>query len=592
MIEPRIYRAAFVPALLAVVLTMFSLQSRPRPLPQGLAADVLFDGHAALVGATSLAERAPNRTAGSRGDAVAAQTVADSLRSRGFQVERDRFDHAGRSLENVVGRRAGASRRQIVVMAARDAFGVPDATGSASDTAALLELARVFEGRPTRKTLVLASVDGSTLGDVGAQRFGESLAAPGLVDAVLVMSDLGARSRSPLLVAWSNDASRAGLGLQRTAADSIRQELDMPVGGTGSFGQFARLSFPIGIGSQGVLLDQGYDAVRFTGSGELPPDGPGRVAEIDEDRLGGLGRATLRTVTALDQARTPPKHGPASYVTVVSQVLPGWVLSLLAAALLLPAIAASIDAFARARRRQLSVVPWLRWVAGWVAPFLAGLAAVQLLAAVGATPSPPPAPVPPAWIPLDGAAAGVLGGVAVAMVLSWLLARRLAVRPDESLRDPSAPGAAVALALVVAVAAVLLWLVNPFAALLAVPAVHLWMLACLTDPAPPRRWRLAMVALGALLPVIVAVYYLFVLNLDPISGAWYLMMLVAGQHVSLLGALVAGTFLGAGLAACEIARIPRPEEEAPVEDAGPRVYGPGGLAGPGSLGGTKSALRR
>ena len=47
MFEPRVYRAAFVPALLALVLTMFSLQSRPSPLPQGLAADVLFDGQVA-----------------------------------------------------------------------------------------------------------------------------------------------------------------------------------------------------------------------------------------------------------------------------------------------------------------------------------------------------------------------------------------------------------------------------------------------------------------------------------------------------------------------------------------------------------------
>ena len=43
LIELRVYRAAFVPALLAAVLTMFSLEDRPRSLPQGLAADVLFD---------------------------------------------------------------------------------------------------------------------------------------------------------------------------------------------------------------------------------------------------------------------------------------------------------------------------------------------------------------------------------------------------------------------------------------------------------------------------------------------------------------------------------------------------------------------
>ncbi|MGH2824688.1 MAG: hypothetical protein ACRDLY_17060, partial [Thermoleophilaceae bacterium] len=60
MIEPRVYRAAFVPALLALVLTMFSLQSRPRSLPQGLAADVLFDGRLAAIESDRIAEREPD----------------------------------------------------------------------------------------------------------------------------------------------------------------------------------------------------------------------------------------------------------------------------------------------------------------------------------------------------------------------------------------------------------------------------------------------------------------------------------------------------------------------------------------------------
>ena len=51
----------------------------------------------------------------------------------------------------------------------------------------------------------------------------------------------------------------------------------------------------------------------------------------------------------------------------------------------------------------------------------------------------------------------------------------------------------MALALAVALAAVLLWLLNPYSALLAVPAAHLWMLAALTRPAaaaagPGARW--------------------------------------------------------------------------------------------------------
>ena len=61
MIEPRVYRAAFIPALLAVVLAMFSFQSRPRPLEQGLAADVLFDGEQAAALALQIAEDEPDR---------------------------------------------------------------------------------------------------------------------------------------------------------------------------------------------------------------------------------------------------------------------------------------------------------------------------------------------------------------------------------------------------------------------------------------------------------------------------------------------------------------------------------------------------
>src|SRR4051812_1616037 len=76
LIEPRIYRAAFVPALLAVVLAMFSFQSRPAALPQGLAADVLFDGDLAAQEAGRLAESTPDRRPGSAGDRATADRVA------------------------------------------------------------------------------------------------------------------------------------------------------------------------------------------------------------------------------------------------------------------------------------------------------------------------------------------------------------------------------------------------------------------------------------------------------------------------------------------------------------------------------------
>lgn len=590
MIEPRIYRAAFLPAVLAVVLTMFSLESRPRPLAQGLAADVLFDGRLAAASARQIVAAAEDRRAGKPGDRSTAAAVRTAFAERGFTVRVDHFQRDGKRMVNVVGRRAGKSRREIVVVAARDAAGVPDAGGSAAGTAALLELARIFEGRPSEKTLVLASIDGTTLGELGTTRLADDLSESELVDGVLVVSGLANPVRDPpAIVTTSNTTERAGIGLERTVAASLRLEVQGgAAAGPGSFGQFARLAFPVGIGSQGVLLEHGFDAVRISGDGELlgsattPPD------RIDQDRLGALGRGTLRALTALDQG-APPDRGPKTYVTVVSQVMPGWVLAVLAATLLLPALVASIDAFARARRRREHVAAWLLWIAAGAVPFVLGLGIAELLVLAGATPDPPPAPVAPDLYPLDGSAAVSLGVVGVVIALAWIGLRMLIVRTDRELSDPRDHGAAVAVALTLSVGGMLVLTVNAFFALLLVPAVHLWILATLTDPPPPGRARVAMVALGLVPPLLLALYELVTLGLDPLAGAWYLFLLVTGGHIGLLPVLLGATLVAAFGSVVAIVRAGGPD---PVERDTPSVRGPASYAGPGSLGGTGSALRR
>src|SRR5688500_18289067 len=208
---------------------MFSLENRPKPVPQGLAADVLFDGRVALREMRAIVDRRPDRRPGGITGAALARDLAERFRAlepEGFETAVDSWEENGDPLVNVVARRPGASRDQIVVMAARDSQSVPDATGSAADTAALLELARVIKGRPSRKTLVLASVDGSTLGDAGARRFAHTVEDRDRIKAVVVLSNLGASSaRGPQLVAWSTDDRRGSIGLQRTAAASIREEI-------------------------------------------------------------------------------------------------------------------------------------------------------------------------------------------------------------------------------------------------------------------------------------------------------------------------------------------------------------------------------
>ena len=166
------------------------------------------------------------------------------------------------------------------------------------------------------------------------------------------------------------------------------------------------------------------------------------------------------------------------------------------------------------------------------------------------------------------------------------------MRPEPALADPTDPGAGVALARALALGGVLLWLVNPLSALVAVPAAHLWTLTALTRPPPARRARAVLVALGALPVLLVWVYHLFALSIDPLESLWYLLLLVTGHSLGLASVLIGCLWLGALGALLELTyRTPRERPE-PSGPSGPPVYGPGRYLGPGSLGGTESALRR
>jgi hypothetical protein len=161
------------------------------------------------------------------------------------------------------------------------------------------------------------------------------------------------------------------------------------------------------------------------------------------------------------------------------------------------------------------------------------------------------------------------------MALALLLARFLLARPDPGLSRPELPGAGVALALVATVAVLVLWLANSYAGLLVVPAAHLLLIVLLAGVQPSRRVRGILLALAALPAVLVAVYYMVALSMDPLSAAWYLLMLVTGHTVGLLTALVGCVMLGALCAAIELVyRSPVETPETP-ETPGPAPLGPG-----------------
>jgi hypothetical protein len=613
VLDVRVYRAAFLPALIAVFVAAFSLADRPVPETTRLSADA-FDaavafGDEARPQRNSLNELArafPARAAGSPGDARLADRVAETLgrRERGtsrpaFDVARTATEWDGADLETVVGVRPGLSNRRIVVIAHRDAAGRPG-RAELSGTAALLELARIYRQRDLRKTLELVSVSGATTGFAGARAWAREAAEAGRaspVDAVLVLGDMaGDRVRKPWVVPWSADGRAVPLELQRTVESALRAEASPNPGGSRASGQWVRRALPLTLSGQGVVAAEGFPAVTIGSTGEIAPRPDEAVTRA---RLSSFGRGLLRAVTAIDEAgpidaeraaRSPAfASGPQGIVTM-RNVLPDWAVRLLVGTLLLPALLAALDGWFRARRRKLPVGRWAGWLAAAAAAPLLAWLWLRALGLTGALPV-PAAPVEPDLYPLETAGIVALVSTAVIAAVGWFGVRPLVVRRLRPGGSPAAGGLAAATGLMVNAVAAVVWVFNPYAAALLLPAAHLWLFAAAPGSRLRGPWAALPVALGLAPPLLALAHYVSALDTDPLAFAWLLVLATADGHISAGTALMTSLWLACLAGLLVVLRVRR-KVEATAEPEPLKTRGPAGYAGPGSLGGTESALRR
>jgi Peptidase family M28 len=628
MLSGRLYRAAFAPFLIALTIAAFSLTARPGPLVSTLAPDA-FDGPRAYAELMRLAAEFPERRPGSEGDERLAQRVVQTIGGLGdtagggfsVRVERVRAQtiDGEQTLQTVIAQRPGATgERPIVILAHRDAA----ARGSAaqlSGTAALIELARVFAARETQRTIVLVSTSGGSGGDAGAADFAahSAHAMPGPFDAAIVLGDVASTQTSaPLVVPYSDGYGSAPDELRRTVAGAIRREVGVDPGAPSVIGQLAHLAFPFAAGEQGVLAVDGLPAVLMQVSGER---GPASGASASAPRLNGFGRAALAAVDALDG--TPDiESTPQTGLVLARQIVPAWALRLLIGTLLIPPAVVLIDGLARARRRREPLVRWTVWTLTCALPFLVCALFAQLLGVLGAISATPLAPTVPSALPFDGdAATAVLSCVAV-LGLAWLawptLVRRLGLAmmttsPPSSttaagatgvVRPVGGPGtgsagadaAGIATLLVLLLVACVAWAFNPYAALLVVPGLHLLLPVADAERRPRSLAGLGLLALALVPLALLIAFYAHQLGYGPGGVAQTAVLLLAGGHVGVLTAAVWCVALGCGVAIALIA-LTAPADPVglgPDERSEVTIRGPLSYAGPGSLGGTESALRR
>jgi hypothetical protein len=595
MLDPRLYRVAFVPVLLALLVAAFSLQDRPRPIGTTLPADA-FDGIRAQDTLADLAARYPARRAGSAADARMADDLAQRFKRLvpGGTVEEHRYRgetiDGERDLVDVIATRPGVPGPGIVVVAHRDAVGSP-AKAELSATAALLELARLGADGRLRRTITFISTTGGSGGFAGARE--EARRLGGRADAVLVLGDVAASdARRPFVVSFSDGKRQAPIQLTRTVEASVRREVGADAGGARAWTQWARLAVPVTIGEQGAFLRAGQPAVLLSGSGERPPAAD---ASLSDARMLRFGRAALRVLYALDNFRdfaAPPTNA----LSLRGKVLPGWAIRMLVGALLLPPLVMSFDAFARLRRRREPVGRWASWTLTAAIPFILACLAAVLLGAVGAVSVAPRAPIPPAGLHVGAGPIATLAALGVVFVAAWVLVRPIALRAIAArvtrTDAPTAlggPGSAVGVTLIACVVTLALWLANPYAAALLIPALHVWPWVTTPDVRIPRVAAVAAVILALFPMAAVAVMDTRAFGLSLGEAVWFWPLLVVGRHVPvgawMLWSLVAGCAVAAALVA---ARRTGPPDQEPEDET---VRGPIGYAGPGSLGGTESALR-
>jgi hypothetical protein len=590
MLDPRIYRTGFVAVALAVVVVAFSLLDQQGPLSASLAPDA-FNGQNAYATMGSLAQNNPDRRPGSTGDEDVASYVSTKLASYGYQVDRRLFTartvDGKRTLETVTGVRTGLSAGSIVVLSHRDSLHAP-AAAELSGTAVLLELARVLAGETQHRTIVLASTSGSA-GLAGASELARSISGP--VDAVISLGDLaGLRVHQPVLVPWASGPKLAPTLLRNTLASALGAQAGLRPGGTSLGGQVAHLAFPLTLSEQAPFDVRGIPAVWLSLAGDHPVPANETTSP---DRINTLGRAVLQTINALDGG--PGVPAASSYLLFSGKVVPDWAIRLLVLVLTAPVLLAVVDGFARVRRRGHSVsIGVIRVLAAGV-PFALAVLVIIGARLTGALAATPPGPVASGQVPMHGAGTAVLAvAVLVLLSFSWVMPRVLDALTGTPRRASGAqdvdPGRSIGVLIVLLIATLVLWALNPFAALLIIPALHLWM--WVVDPeARPHPLLSALLLLVGLAPLVLVILYSAVTQgLGPIDALWHGLLLIAGGQIGLLAAtewsVILGCFVSVVVIGVRTQRQPRPED-APVTVRGPISY-----AGPGSLGGTESALRR
>jgi Peptidase family M28 len=502
-VNGRLYRGTWLLVGLPLLLAAFSV-SRPTPLPRAFLPQ--FDGTAAKNLTVDLVTRDPNRFPGAL---APADWFREQLKPYGLPVRSEHFSaaipgHGRVQMENLVAEAVGRSPSTIVVMAHRDNDGTgPGANDNASGTAMLIQLARAY-GTPTgfpagtlrpNHTILFVSTDGGAFGGLGAAWFATHSPLRHDVAAVVNLDAVG--GRGPVRLELNGDTPRTPSGtLVETAAARIAAQTGTRPARATLVRQLVDLAFPFSLYEQAPFIAHGVGAVTLTTAKDNPPDPvgdtPGRLSAA---KLGQVGRSAQDLVGTLDEG-LEFAQGTSSFLYLDARLIRGWAVELVLIACLLPFLAATVDLFARCRRRRIPLAPALRGLRSRLGFWAWTIGLFELFRLLGAWPGGAARPLSPRSAAAGNWPAGALIVLGLLTLAGWLVTRerllpRRAPTPEEELA-----GHTVAL-LALGLLSLLVVATNTFALLLLLPSLHAWLwLPQVRRATPPLRFGVLLLGLA------------------------------------------------------------------------------------------------
>jgi hypothetical protein len=264
--------------------------------------------------------------------------------------------------------------------------------------------------------------------------------------------------------------------------------------------------------------------------------------------LGTIGRAAQALVGSLDGAGEVAS-GTGSYIYLGGRLVRGFALQLLLFFALLPVFAATVDLWARLRRRGLELAGALRSYRSRLGVWGVTGGAAALFALAGAFPTGADRPLAPDTLPAQKWPFAALAGFAVVVGVAWLTARIRLVPRGAVQREDELAGHLAAM-LVLCVLAIVVAAVNPYSLLLLLPSLHAWLwVPHARDSAVAKRVLMVLGGLAGPIVLVVVFAIRFDLGFD---APWYLATLFSVGYVPVVLFL---TILAWGAAAGQMAAI-------------------------------------